>query len=109
GFAKASPANFAHKQLLVAAELARIGGASIDEVLRLHREVQQAAGKDFVHVRALAHEALAELWKDKGYPEFGRECLLEAYHLYRHWGAAAKLRRLEQEHGHWLGPAMQGA
>jgi predicted ATPase/GAF domain-containing protein/HPt (histidine-containing phosphotransfer) domain-containing protein len=109
GFAKASPSNFAHKQLLVAAELARIGGATIDEVLRLHREVQQAAGKDFVHVRALAHEVLAEFWKDKGYPEFGRECLLEAYHLYRHWGAAAKLRRLEQEHGHWLRPAMQGA
>lgn len=103
-FALASPANFSHKFLLVGAELARITGASIDEVLRLHREITQATPLDFLHVRALAQESLAEFWKEKGHPEFARECLLEAYHLYRHWGATCKLALLEREHGKWLEP-----
>ncbi|HVZ32323.1 MAG TPA: serine/threonine-protein kinase PknK, partial [Polyangiaceae bacterium] len=35
-YAKASPANYSHKALLVSAERARLSGASIDDVLRLH-------------------------------------------------------------------------
>jgi len=103
-FALASPANYNHKFLLIGAELARITGASIDEVLRLHREFTQATPLDFLHVRALGQESLAAFWNEKGHPEFARECLLEAYHLYRHWGATAKLALLEREHGKWLRP-----
>jgi len=103
-FASSSPANFQHKYLLVSAELARLSGASIDEVLRLHREAAQSSGEDFPQLRALAQESLAEFWKERGHPEFARECLLEAYHLYRHWGASAKLAQLEREHGKWLQP-----
>jgi predicted ATPase/HPt (histidine-containing phosphotransfer) domain-containing protein len=108
-FASASPQNFAHKHLLVRAEIERLRGGSIDEVLRLHREATQAAGDDYVHVRALAQELLADFWKEKGHPGFARECLLEAYHLYRHWGAVAKLSQLEREHGKWLGAATRGS
>ncbi|MEY2934050.1 MAG: hypothetical protein RL033_4799 [Pseudomonadota bacterium] len=101
-FGEASPANYQHKVLLVRAEQARLSGASIDEVLRLHREAAQAMGEDFTHLRALAQESLAELWQERGHPEFARECLLEAYHLYRHWGARAKLSQMTQAHGKWL-------
>jgi predicted ATPase/GAF domain-containing protein/tRNA A-37 threonylcarbamoyl transferase component Bud32 len=107
-FAAASPSNFAHKHLLVQAELARLRGAPIEDVLRLHREVAEAAGEDFVHLRALAREVLAEYWTDKGHPEFARECLLEAYHLYRHWGAGQKLVQLERVHGKWLSAGSAG-
>jgi predicted ATPase/HPt (histidine-containing phosphotransfer) domain-containing protein len=107
-FATASPANYQHKYLLVGAELARLSGASIDEVLRLQREAAQACGEDFTQFRALAQESLAEFWTEKGHPEFARECQMEAYHLYRHWGARAKLSRLEQAHGKWLHAAARG-
>ncbi|HTV18744.1 MAG TPA: serine/threonine-protein kinase PknK, partial [Polyangiaceae bacterium] len=102
GFARVCPANFAHKHLLVRAELARLREGSIDAVLELHRQAQQAAGDDFVHLRAISYELLSAFWKDRGHPELARESLLEAYHLYRHWGAAQKLRRLEREHSDWL-------
>jgi predicted ATPase/GAF domain-containing protein/HPt (histidine-containing phosphotransfer) domain-containing protein len=107
-FAAASPASFAHKHLLVEAELARLRGAPIDDVLRLHREAAESAGEDFVHLRALGREILAECWTDKGHPEFARECLLEAYHLYRHWGASQKLVQMEREHGKWLAAGSAG-
>jgi predicted ATPase/tRNA A-37 threonylcarbamoyl transferase component Bud32/HPt (histidine-containing phosphotransfer) domain-containing protein len=107
-FGAASPANYQHKHLLVSAELARLSGASIDEVLRLHRDAVQSCGDDFPQLRALAQEALAEFWKERGHPEFARECLLEAYHLYRHWGATAKLAQLERTHGKWLRPDARG-
>ncbi len=107
-FAAASPANYQHKYLLAQAERARLSGASIDEVLRLHREAEQAMGDDFTPLRALARESLAELWQERGHPEFARECLLEAYHLYRHWGARAKLNRMAQVHGKWLHAEARG-
>jgi predicted ATPase/HPt (histidine-containing phosphotransfer) domain-containing protein/PAS domain-containing protein len=101
-FAEASPANYAHKYKLASAEIARARGDSIDEVLRLHGEALAAAGDDFLHLRALANELLADMWREKGYPQLAKGCVFEAYYLYRRWGAKAKLARMEREHAAWL-------
>jgi predicted ATPase/GAF domain-containing protein/tRNA A-37 threonylcarbamoyl transferase component Bud32/HPt (histidine-containing phosphotransfer) domain-containing protein len=97
-FGDVCPANFRHKHRLAAAELARVKHAPIDEVLRLHSEALAAAGDDFVHLRALGYELQADFWNERAQPQLARECLLESYHLYRHWGARAKLARLESSH-----------
>lgn len=101
-FAETSPLNFAHKYKLASAEIARVRGASIDEVLRLHGEALAAAGDDFLHLRALANELLAEFWQERGFPQLAKGCVFEAYYLYRRWGARAKLRRMEREHATWF-------
>ncbi|HEY4016425.1 MAG TPA: AAA family ATPase [Polyangiaceae bacterium] len=101
-YAEASPWNYTHKYKLASAEIARARGESVDEVLRLHGEALAAAGDDFVHLRALANELLAELWREKGHTQLAKGCIFEAYYLYRRWGARAKLRQMEREHAAWL-------
>jgi predicted ATPase/GAF domain-containing protein/tRNA A-37 threonylcarbamoyl transferase component Bud32 len=101
-FASVCPANFRHKLEFLRAELARVKRAPMDEVLERYAQALAAAGDDFLHLRALCYELQAEFWSEKEQPQIARECLLEAYHLYRHWGAQAKLTRLEQEHPTWL-------
>jgi predicted ATPase/GAF domain-containing protein/tRNA A-37 threonylcarbamoyl transferase component Bud32/HPt (histidine-containing phosphotransfer) domain-containing protein len=101
-FAGVCAPNFAHKQKLLLAELARVKHAPMDEVLELYADALTTAGDDFLHVRALCYELQAEFWTEKEQPQLARECLLESYHLYRHWGARAKLTRLEQTNRAWL-------
>jgi predicted ATPase/GAF domain-containing protein len=101
-FAAVCAPNFAHKHQLLLAELARVKCAPSDEVLRFYSQAIAAAGDDFLHLRALTYELQAELWQERDQPQLARECLLEAYHLYRHWGARAKLARLEAAHRAWL-------
>jgi HPt (histidine-containing phosphotransfer) domain-containing protein len=107
-FAEVSPANFAHKHKLACAEIARAGGAAVEEVLRLYREAVAAAGNDFLHLRALAHELEADFWAEKGHPELAKACVLEAYFLYRRWGATFKLRKIELGSAFDSLPAMSG-
>ncbi len=107
-FAEASAVNFAHKYKLAAAEIGRVRGDSLDDILRLHGEALAAAGDDFLHLRALANELLADVWRGKGYPQLAKGCLFEAYYLYRRWGAHAKLRRMEEEHADWFTTASLG-
>ncbi|HSU40676.1 MAG TPA: GAF domain-containing protein, partial [Polyangiaceae bacterium] len=101
-FAAVCAPNFAHKHKLLLAELARVERAPTEEVMALYAEALAAAGDDFLHLRALAFELQAELWSEKEQPQLARECLLEAYHLYRHWGARAKVARLEAAHRAWF-------
>jgi predicted ATPase/HPt (histidine-containing phosphotransfer) domain-containing protein len=102
-WAENSPANFAHKQLLVAAEAARLRGAPFDEVLALYEQAIAAAGDDFVQMRALANERLGDLWIERRQRRVARQFLHEAYFLYERWGAEAKLRQLELAFPEWLG------
>lgn len=97
-----SPRNFAHKLALAQAELARVRGAPLEEVIPLYDEALRAAGDGFLSIRALVHELEAQLWAERGQLDLARTHLQEAYDLYRSWGAQAKLRRLERRHPDWL-------
>jgi predicted ATPase/GAF domain-containing protein len=101
-FAAVCAPNFAHKHEFLCAELARVKHAPMDEVLERYARTLAAAGDDFLHLRALCYELQSEFWSEKEQPQIARECLLESYHLYRHWGAQAKLARLEHTHRAWL-------
>jgi histidine kinase len=102
-FAAACPANFAHKLKLARAELARLAGAPVDEVLCLYAEALAMAGDDFTHLRALVFELEAEFWSEQGRLERARDCLLECHRLYRQWGAREKLASLERTHADVFG------
>src|SRR5690606_37290894 len=56
GWTRHCDVNFAHKYHLVAAELARIEGAPLEQALQPYRQAVESTGKRFVHVRALALE-----------------------------------------------------
>ena len=98
-YGEGSPENFAHKHMLAAAELARLDGRPIEEVAPLYDQALAAAKDGFVHLRALINERQAQYWLEKQRPRIARTFFQDAYYLYGRWGAAAKLRRLEREHG----------
>ena len=97
-----SPGNFAHKLALAQAELARVRGAPLEEVIPLYDEALRAAGDGFLNIRALIHELEAQFLAERGQLNLARTHLREAYDLYRSWGAQAKLRQLERRHPDWL-------
>jgi len=98
-YGEGSPANFAHKHLLAAAELARLDGKPIEEVAPLYDQALAAASDGFLHLRALINERQGQYWMEKQRPRIARGFFQDAYYLYGRWGAEAKLRRLERDHG----------
>jgi|GEM_PF-224235 len=101
-WAERSPANFEHKYLLCAAERARLLAAPTDEVIGLYDRAAAATGGAFIHMRALINERQASFWLTKNNPKIAQTFIEEAYYLYQHWGAEAKLRVLERRHPEWL-------
>ena len=105
-YGEGSPDNFAHKHLLAAAELARLDGKPIEEVAPLYDEALGAAKDGFLHLRALINERQGSYWLEKNRPRIARTFFRDAYYLYERWGALAKLRLMEREHGDLVGRAM---
>ncbi len=102
-WASFAPANFAHKQLLVAAELARLQGdpAAID---RYDQAIEAARASEFVQDLALASELAARYWlarSRKG--RIGQMYLRDARYAYDLWGARRKVEALEVEFADVLG------
>jgi predicted ATPase/signal transduction histidine kinase len=96
-WATSCPANFEHKRLLVAAELARADGELLP-ALDLYEDAIRSAGEQgFVHLHALANELAARMWISQGKPRLALPYLTEAVAGWRAWGARRKLRLLELE------------
>jgi serine phosphatase RsbU (regulator of sigma subunit) len=110
-WAETNPENFMHKYKLCAAEMARLSGAPMEEVLRLYEEALSTVGEGLTHMRALANELQAEFWLEKQQKHLARHLLQEAHYLYQRWGARSKLRQLALAYPEWLGRASssQGA
>jgi predicted ATPase/signal transduction histidine kinase len=101
GWARACPANHAHKAALVAAELARITGTE-KAAQRLYEEAIEAARRSgLVHHAALCYELAARFHLSRGFTAFGQLYMREACAAYAQWGARAKLQQIEDAHS-WL-------
>jgi predicted ATPase/signal transduction histidine kinase len=89
------PENYRHRQLLVAAELARAEGKPL-EALRLYEDAVRAAGQQqAVPVQALAHELAARCARAENLEWMADHHLREAHAAYLRWGATGKVRQLE--------------
>jgi predicted ATPase/HPt (histidine-containing phosphotransfer) domain-containing protein len=96
-WAEACPENFAHKHWLVSAELARVEGQPMAEVLGLYDAAIASTGGDFCHLAALAGELRARYLASIGQRDLSGLSLERAYRAYEAWGASAKLSRLARE------------
>lgn len=91
------PENWRHKYLLVEAELARINNNFLPAVDLYQEAIALAQKNDFLSIRALGNERLAQLWVEKsGYTYAGLH-FREALHCYERWGAKHKIDSLDQE------------
>ncbi|MEO7580021.1 MAG: histidine kinase, partial [Massilia sp.] len=96
---RSCPENFATRAALVGAELARLEGRELD-AMRLYEEAVRSAGANgLVHNQALAYERAAAFYQARGFELVAVTYLRQAHESYARWGAAGKLRQLEERHG----------
>ncbi len=96
-WAEHCPQNFAHQTALVAAEIARLRGASA-EAIKLYRvAIEGAAQQLFIQDEALAHELRARFFLSENEPRLAAVHFRAARDRYQEWGATMKVRALERE------------
>jgi len=96
-WAQHAPANFEHKALLIAAELARSRAENREAMELFARAIDAAAESGFAHCEALCNELYARFWQEQQQPQLASNFIREAYFHYQRWGALAKCRQLESQ------------
>jgi PAS domain S-box-containing protein len=93
-WASQCPENFACRQLLIAAELARLDARPLDAMELYDQAIDAAKDGEFLQIAALANERAAQFWLHRAKPHLAQPYLLKAEQLYATWGAAAKTQLL---------------
>ena len=92
------PENFGARAALVAAEMARLDGREPDAQSLYERAIRIARDNGFVQIEALAFELAARFYAQRGLEIVSHTLLRNARSCYERWGAAGKVRLLEQRH-----------
>jgi PAS domain S-box-containing protein len=100
----ACPENFAHKQAMLAAEIARLDGHWTEALRRYREAVEQAALAGFVQWEGLANERAAAFLETCGEGRLAQAYWEEAFRCYAQWGATAKQCALETAYEEHLRP-----
>jgi PAS domain S-box-containing protein len=90
------PENFENRAALVAAEIARIEGRTIDAQQLYEQAIGSARQNGFVQNEAIAHEVAARFYAARGFGQFADLYLRNARYGYLCWGAIAKVRQLDE-------------
>ena len=88
--------NFNHKYLLVEAECARLTGRMLDAEHFYEEAVLAAREHGFIQNEAIANELASRFYRDRGLRTNSKAYLKEARLCYSRWGAADKVRQLDQ-------------
>ncbi|MDY6806762.1 MAG: AAA family ATPase [Cyanobacteriota bacterium] len=101
-WAECAPMNFQHKYDLVEAEKARVLG-NYPQAREYYARAFSAAGKEgFIQEEALGYELAAEFYLKSDSSDLAQLHLIESYYCYARWGAAAKVKDLEDRYPHLL-------
>ena len=92
------PENFRHKYLLVKAEIARLEGRNWQAVEFYRTAIKEARKHGFTHNEALGNELIAKFWLIQSEEKLAQVYMLEAHYDYQRWGAAGKVKGLEEEY-----------
>jgi PAS domain S-box-containing protein len=99
-WAENCPENFANRAALVAAEMARIEGRSLDAMQLYEQAIQSARESGFVQNEALADEAAARFYLGRGFETIAHAYLRNARNCYQRWGALGNVKQLDSLHPH---------
>ncbi len=87
---------FRDRHALLQAEIARVEG----RVIEAERQYEEAIGLSrehrFVQNEALARELAGRFYAERGFADIGELYLRKARHCYLRWGAAGKVRQLDE-------------
>ena len=102
GWLKHAPMNFQNKYDLVEAECAKVLGHNWKAEKLYDKAIQAAKKNGYLHEEALSYERAAEFYLILNRDEIGQIYLKNAYHCYSRWGAAQKVKQLEEEYPEYL-------
>jgi PAS domain S-box-containing protein len=94
------PENFENRAALVGAEIARIKGRALDAMELYEQAIRSARANGFVHNEALANELAAHFYAARGFEKIAYAYVQDARYGYLRWGAAGKVRQLDQLYPH---------
>lgn len=89
--------DFAHKQWLLAAEVARVRGDGPSAMGLYAQAIDAADEAEYLGCLALANELYARFWQAQQQRQLATQCVREAHAHYRRWGAVLKCRQLEAQ------------
>lgn len=96
------PENFAHKYVLVAAELARVNGDHEVAETNYNQAVILAERHGFVQEQALAAELAVKYWLERNNPLCAQGYLSIAFKGYKKWGAERKFTQFKARYSDLL-------
>jgi len=98
-WAKNCRENFAHQEALWKAETARIQGDGLRAQTHYEASIALAESNGFPNDAALARERAGTLYRELGLPELAAYQLSAARAGYECWGAAEKVRCMDEQYG----------
>jgi predicted ATPase/signal transduction histidine kinase/CheY-like chemotaxis protein len=96
-WARSCPDNFAARQALLAAEMARLEGRDMEAAALYEGAAQEARKHGFVHHAALADELGARFFAARGLFTSASAHVRAARHGYEVWGASGLVARLDRQ------------
>ena len=99
-WAENCPENFENRVALVGAEIARIEGRELDAQRLYQNAIDSARTNCFVHNEALASELAARFYLARRFQTIANAYLRDARYGYLRWGAAGKVRQLDELYPH---------
>ena len=97
-WAESCPENFLHRHALLSAEAARVEGRELEAEASYALAIESAREHGFVHHEAIANELASSFHRARGLDFVADAYLREARTCYARWGAAGKVRQLEERH-----------
>ncbi|MGJ0223455.1 ATP-binding protein, partial [Streptococcus pyogenes] len=106
-WAENCPDNFAHREALIGAEIARLQGRVLEAESLYEQALQLAARHGFVQCEAIASELAGKCHAARGLRTVADAYLLNARRCHERWGAVAKVRQLDARYPHLRALAVQ--
>src|SRR5262249_14318926 len=92
--------NFQNRYFLVSAEIARLEDRELDAMQLYERAIRLAREHGFVQNEGLANELAARFYAARGFEKIAPVYLWDARYCYLRWGAAGKVRSLDDLYPH---------
>ena len=105
--AEYAPMNYLHKYYLVEAEKHRVLGEEDAARTLYEKTIVLAKEHEFTNEEALAWELTGKFFREQGHRFLAETHLLQAWKVYRSWGALAKTAFLEQRYPHFIGQSIR--
>ncbi|WP_262710592.1 adenylate/guanylate cyclase domain-containing protein [Dyadobacter sediminis] len=97
-WAKSGAENYLHKLLLVDAAYCLLKKEAPHASVLFDKAGMTARKNEYIQEEALVYERAGEFYFEQENSNLGEYYLIKSYDAYRHWGASAKMRQLENKY-----------